>query len=108
MFPRSRSKRSIADCEGVCMSLRMLAGITAMMCGLSLAAAAQAPPTPPTAPDAPAPPAKARSDKPAAPALAIPPPRHAKNVNIRIDATVAELRGTQVVDKKVISVTCVD
>ena len=37
-----------------------------------------------------------------------PAPRQGKDINIRIDATVIESRGDHVVDKKVISVTCVD
>jgi hypothetical protein len=85
------------------MSLRTLAGITAIVCGLSLAAAAQAPPTPPTASPGPA---KVHPEKPAP---GIPPPvRQGKDINIRIDGTVIESRGDKVVDKKVISVTCVD
>jgi len=88
------------------MSFRMFASITVIFCGLSLAAAAQAPPTPPAAPT---PPAKLRSDKPVTPTPpAAPAPRVSKNINIRIDATVAESRGAQVIDKKVISLTCVD
>ena len=86
------------------MSLRMFATVTAVVCGLSLAAAAQAPPTPPAAPPGPA---KVRPDKPA-PGIPPPAPRQGKDINIRIDATVIESRGDHVVDKKVISVTCVD
>src|SRR6476660_1423455 len=86
------------------MSLRMFASVTAVVCGLSLAVAAQAPPTPPAAPPGPA---KLRPDKPA-PGIPPPAPRPGKDINIRIDATVIESRGDHVVDKKVISVTCVD
>jgi hypothetical protein len=82
----------------------MFASITAAVCGLSLAVAAQAPPTPPAAPPGPA---KLRPDKPA-PGIPPPAPRPGKDINIRIDATVIESRGDHVVDKKVISVTCVD
>ena len=86
------------------MSLRLFAGVTAMFCGLSLAVAAQAPPH--------ASPGR-RDRRGCAPtsraaSAARPPVRQGKDVNIRIDATVVESRGTQVVDKKVISLTCVD
>jgi len=82
------------------MSRRTFAGVTIIVLGLSLAVAAQAPPTPAPGP------AKVQPEKPA---MAIPPPgRQGKDVNIRIDGTVIESRGDKVVDKKVISVTCVD
>jgi len=80
------------------MSLRMFTAATAIFCALSLAVAAQAPPKPPAAPSKPAP---APSEKPA-------PVRTGKDINIRIDGTVIESRGDKVVDKKIISVTCVD
>ena len=42
------------------------------------------------------------------PSRSPPPVRQGKDINIRIDGTVIESRGDKVVDKKVISVTCVD
>jgi hypothetical protein len=76
----------------------MFASVTAMMCALSLGVAAQAPSKPPAAPAKPAP---GHAEKPA-------PVRTGKDIIIRIDGTVIESRGDKVVDKKIISVTCVD
>ena len=85
------------------MSFRMFASITAIVCGLSLAALHKRHPPP-----GPTPRQSCGRTNPCAHAPCGAGSTGSKNINIRIDATVTESRGAQVIDKKVISLTCVD
>lgn len=108
------------------MRLRVVTVVFTLLalCAVGISAGAgQEPPTPPTpaTPSTPAPPARpappAAAPQPpqpperpqaARPAVRAPGAEPSKGVNIRVDATVTESRGTEVVAKKVLSVTVVD
>jgi len=95
--------------------------LTLMLAAIAVPTVAgqEPPPQPPEAPGAPEPGAAPQPPEPPAPpappARAARPPRPPepsraadKGVNIRVDATVSESRGTEVIAKKVLSVTVVD